>query len=123
MSGRSPSWRLQPSASAPSLPRSKRAGARPSESHFNPTLIPLYPTFRPTLRPESHEIPPNPAGIGVQVFSAPCPGIIPLPGRCSGRVAGRSLLRNAVDRMTPLVRPLQFSQVGKGASVLIEKFA
>ena len=41
MSGRSPSRRLQPSASAPSLPLSKRAGVRPSESHFNPTLSTL----------------------------------------------------------------------------------
>ena len=59
MSGRSSSWRLQPSACAPSLPRSKRAGARPSKSHFNPTLSHFVPSHFP-----SHfaaRIPRNPA--------------------------------------------------------------
>ena len=64
MSGRSSSWRLQPSASAPSLPRSKRAGARPSESHFNPTLSHFVPLSVPLCGPnptESRRNPPNPA--------------------------------------------------------------
>ena len=60
MSGRSPSWRLQPSACVPSLPRSKRAGARPSESHFNPTLIPLCPTLSHFSSHFGAGIPPNP---------------------------------------------------------------
>ena len=64
MSGRSPSWRLQPSACVPSLPRSKRAGARPSESHFNPTLSHFIPLSVPLCGPnptESRRIPPIPA--------------------------------------------------------------
>ena len=64
MSGRSSSWRLQPSASAPSLPRSKRAAAHPSESHFNPTLSHFIPLSVPLCGPnptESRRIPPNSA--------------------------------------------------------------
>ena len=63
MSGRSSSWRLQPSASAPSLPRSKRAGVRPSESHFNPTLSHFIPLSVPLCGPnptESRRIPAIP---------------------------------------------------------------
>ena len=63
MSGRSPCRRLQPSAYAPSLPRSKRAAAHPSESHFNPTLSHFIPLFVPLCGPnptESRRNPPNP---------------------------------------------------------------
>ena len=74
MSGRSPSRRLQPSACAPSLPRSKRAGARPSESHFNPTLSHFIPLSVPLCGPNPTESRRIPTDSGVQVFFARVPG-------------------------------------------------
>ena len=78
MSGHAAPRRLPPQVCAFSLPPSKTVAVRAAESHFNPTLshfVPLCPTFRPTFRPESRGIPPNPAEFGFRTLSAPCPGI------------------------------------------------
>ena len=64
MNERSSPRRLPSPACAPSLPLSKIATARPSESHFNPTLSHFVPLFVPLCGPnptKSRRILPNSA--------------------------------------------------------------
>ena len=91
----------------------------------NPTLIPLCPTLSHFPSHFAARIPRNPAES--RRFRGPsvlCP--VSRDNPTSGPVqrprrGGARSCANPVDRMTPPVRPLQFSQVGRRASLLPQR--